>query len=272
MSEFKVGDKVCVLKNVRTNHSINAIGKIIEFDERDSTLPYNVDVHGQEGWYEASDLELIPNKNQRITSLEETVEQQQNEINELKVLVHQLRDNTTIVVKEDIKSNNELRAEVIEKSKKIIESEDKMLNKCAYRGYINEKCKSRKICDAEFIVNADKKTVVCLLKWLGEVTYKGIAKCMPSDVFNEHIGKAIALGRALNIDVSEFENAVQPDSIVLGMLVKDKNASLMDASGTVCELKKGAFGSPGYKNEKGKWNSFEYSEIIDDTNAIYEVK
>lgn len=34
------------------------------------------------------------------------------------------------------------------------------------------------------------------------------AKCNPSDVFNEHIGKAIALGRALGLDVSEFEQAV----------------------------------------------------------------
>ncbi|TKI53100.1 hypothetical protein FC756_25765, partial [Lysinibacillus mangiferihumi] len=43
-----------------------------------------------------------------------------------------------------------------------------------------------------------------------EPIHVSISKCSPNDVFNEHIGKAIALGRALGLDVSEFEQAVQP--------------------------------------------------------------
>lgn len=52
-----------------------------------------------------------------------------------------------------------------------------------------------------------------------EIYSKGIVKCNPDDVFNEHIGKAIALGRALGKDVSEFENAVQP-TLTKGQIAK----------------------------------------------------
>ncbi len=75
----------------------------------------------------------------------------------------------------------------------------------------------------EFIVNAEKRTVVCLLKGVEspDVISKGIAKCHPDEVFNADIGKAIALARALEIDVpNEFLNAVQPDEVVVGMVVK----------------------------------------------------
>src|SRR5699024_12247473 len=59
----------------------------------------------------------------------------------------------------------------------------------------------------EFVVNAEKRTVVCLLKGIDrpDMTSKGIAKCHPNEVFNADIGKAIALARALEIDVpNEF--------------------------------------------------------------------
>ncbi|MBS7716317.1 hypothetical protein KIN07_00065, partial [Vibrio cholerae] len=58
-------------------------------------------------------------------------------------------------------------------------------------------------CNVEFIVNKEKRTVVCLLRGVssGKIRAKGIAKCAPTDCFNVHIGRAIALRRALGLDV-----------------------------------------------------------------------
>lgn len=54
-----------------------------------------------------------------------------------------------------------------------------------------------------FTVNEDKRTVNALVRRIQskkEIS-KGRAKCAPGDVFNEHIGKAIALRRALGLEV-----------------------------------------------------------------------
>ncbi|KKB71921.1 hypothetical protein [Bacillus sp. FSL W8-0848] len=77
-------------------------------------------------------------------------------------------------------------------------------------------------CDAEFIVNRNKRTVVVLIKgrYSGRVYVKGIAKAAPDDCFNEHIGKAIALHRALGIEVpDEYLNAPQPTEVRVGDVV-----------------------------------------------------
>lgn len=68
-------------------------------------------------------------------------------------------------------------------------------------------------CTAEFIVNPEKFTVVCLLSgyYTKKIKSRGIAKCSPIDHFDENIGKAIALARALGKDVpDEFLDAPQP--------------------------------------------------------------
>lgn len=83
-----------------------------------------------------------------------------------------------------------------------------------------------------FSVNADKRTVVASIRYNGDpkVVYKqGRAKCAPGDVFNEHIGKAIALRRALGLEVpvEYFEvEARDSDDLAVGDVVRgniDKN-------------------------------------------------
>lgn len=62
----------------------------------------------------------------------------------------------------------------------------------------------------EYVVNKNKRTIAALLKHStrGFVVSRGIAKCAPSDCFNVHIGKAIALRRALGLEVpDEYLNA-----------------------------------------------------------------
>ncbi|QHJ97860.1 hypothetical protein C7M17_00941 [Bacillus subtilis] len=80
------------------------------------------------------------------------------------------------------------------------------------------------VCNVEFVINKKKSTVVALLKSVGRGTVKskGIAKAAPSDCFNVHIGKAIALRRALGIPLpDEYLNAPQPTEVRVGDVVSN---------------------------------------------------
>ncbi|XWU17524.1 hypothetical protein P5640_25900 [Bacillus subtilis] len=80
-------------------------------------------------------------------------------------------------------------------------------------------------CDVNFIVNRSKRTVVMLLKggYTGDIYARGIAKAAPNDCFNAHIGKAIALRRALGLTVpDEYLNAPQPTEVRVGDVVRGK--------------------------------------------------
>ena len=167
---------------------------------------------------------------------------------------------------EEEKTPNQQRAEVIRKAKEFIPKKLKgqyYLDPFHVVSFSNTKGFAASH-DVKFIVNEKKNTVVALIihEHFGDVQYRGIAKCMPTDVFNADIGKAIALGRALGLDVSEFENAVQPTEKVVGQIVKvdhreaelkpDDFTSFIGA-GTVCL--NSHYGQIGV--------------IINDTNAIY---
>ncbi|MED3626769.1 hypothetical protein P4478_06400 [Bacillus subtilis] len=78
-------------------------------------------------------------------------------------------------------------------------------------------------CDVNFIVNRSKRTVVMLLKggYTGDIYARGIAKAAPNDCFNAHIGKAIALRRALGLAVpDEYLNAPQSTEVRVGDVVE----------------------------------------------------
>lgn len=122
----------------------------------------------------------------------------------------------------------------------------------------------------EFIVNRKKRTVVALIKEYetGKVIDKGIAKCATKDVFNQWIGKAIALARALKIDVPvEFLEAVQPDETVVGMIIEYKD-------GRIAEIINDNY--RGHINVDTQTylstaREYEYhARIIEDTNAKYD--
>lgn len=172
-----------------------------------------------------------------------------------------------------VKSANQQRAELIEKAKEFVEkwtttnrnsdefSNDEFPHGLWVTGYAPT-------IEVEFHVNKYKHAVVALIKNCkdSELRAKGIAKCMPGDVFNEWIGKAIALARALKINIPvEFLEAVQPTEKVVGMVVMDDEhiggKHTLIASGE--SLKKGYahIGSPVGQD----------GIIIDDTNAQYEI-
>jgi hypothetical protein len=78
--------------------------------------------------------------------------------------------------------------------------------------------------DEKFIVNKEKRTVVCLL--VGHkskhVYARGIAKCDPIDTFNEYIGKLIAFYRAAGEEIPKiFLTVPNPKNVEDGDLVID---------------------------------------------------
>src|SRR5690625_2482698 len=113
------------------------------------------------------------------------------------------------------------RDRIIEKAKKDI---DGLRHKESgfYRVAIRERIFAQ-YCTVKFHVNKDKRTVVALLRGFrtGKVWARGIAKCAPNDCFNVHIGKAIALRRALGLEVpDEYLNAPQPTRVRKGDIVE----------------------------------------------------
>lgn len=177
-----------------------------------------------------------------------------------------------LIVEDKPKTANQLRAEIIEKAKGFVED---VLAETLPRGKEGKKDKSRQgshvydmwYTKTRFVINEEKRTVVALTtryyeENLRDILSRGIAKCMPGDVFNEHIGKAIALGRALGLDVSEFEQAVQP-TLAIGQIVKfgNEEARLIPNSETAYH-DNGTARADSYFSINGT--------IINDTNARYE--
>lgn len=150
---------------------------------------------------------------------------------------------------------NQQRAAIIEKAKKFIEEKGK--------GF-------------DFSINQNKRIIAFNI-----YTEKaGFAKCNPSDVFNEHIGKAIALGRALGLDVSEFEQAVQPSHYAVGQI--GINSLGTSYPFKVIKIGKGEVFKKHfepYTNSAGDTTkplnfedeNYKALKIINDTNAKYEV-
>lgn len=163
----------------------------------------------------------------------------------------------------DTKSANQQRAETIQRAREFVK--DKFFEGYNGVGFVVHGCSGHN--KVEFIVNKGKRTVVALLKfaYAKGVPSRGIAKCMLDEVFNADIGKAIALARALEIEIpQEFLNAVQPSEKVVGMIVDvsfGQTRELVDDDNSVILGEKCHI-----KSDNAKW-----STIIDDTNAIYEV-
>ncbi|AHN24370.1 hypothetical protein [Lysinibacillus varians] len=233
--------------------------------------------------------------------IEQRVEVLENEVAELKLIVHELRakksiePSTTNTVEDKPQmaklvdgqwqpttyeelaemmslTPNQQRAQIIEKAKKFVEenlANGRTSNRTAEKGNSTYRDNYYEV---DFFVKEGKVTAVVYWlvsneKRIAEPSNVGRAKCSPNDVFNEHIGKAIALGRALGLDVSEFEQAVQPDKPVIGMM-------FVGCEGDVREI-----ATRGHYTESSMKSAIDSKyvvdcpiQIINDTNAIYEVE
>ncbi|WP_433943636.1 hypothetical protein [Paenibacillus sp. SN-8-1] len=79
--------------------------------------------------------------------------------------------------------------------------------------------------ECEFVVNRERRTVVALVRDIESaqkrIIGRGTAKCAPNDVFNVNIGRAIALRRALGLEVpAEYLSVPGPTEVRVGDVVK----------------------------------------------------
>ena len=77
-------------------------------------------------------------------------------------------------------------------------------------------------CTVEFVVNREKRTVVALLRgaYAKEIFGKGIAKCVPGDCFNIHIGKIVGLRKALGKSIDDYMNVPNPTEVRVGDIIR----------------------------------------------------
>lgn len=258
---YKVGDKVKYVSGPENYYTIGNVYEVLTVEEDSYRITDNEG--NRHNWTSVAygRFELIsqkPTKNQRITALEQKVEAMQAEIDALKAAQKVTASAPKILVKseadiakvaEEIATRlkvrakltpNEQRKAIIDEAKAFVEAkkndvtgpvklglnlpaEGKRVSISDVYSFVSEG--TRKVCDAEFHINAERRTVTVLMKGaIPKRLYgKAIAKCAPGDVFNADIGKAIALGRALGLDVSKFEKAVQPSEVVAGMDVIHTN-------------------------------------------------
>ena len=174
-----------------------------------------------------------------------------------------------------VKSANQQRAELIQRAREFV---DNIIG--SYPNFEMDIGRfSNQAVSATFHVNAEKRTVVALVHgyFSRKLVCKGIAKCMPGDVFNVDIGKAIALARVLGIEVpQEFIHAVQPDEVVPGMVVVKHSYANIGIPQTVDYIT----GTSNYSGieEPNFWTKEKSGSLVpsqvnitDDTNAQYEV-
>lgn len=140
-----------------------------------------------------------------------------------------------------LKTANQLRAEIIEKAKRFVDATASD--------------------DTHFEINGNQVLAWRIIrKGTGYDALTGVAVCSPNDVFNEDIGRAISVGRLEGLDVSEFEQAVQPDEIVLDMVVVSKFG---DVGGVALKSDRKNYSLDYVEDEASNF------KIINDTNAQY---
>ncbi|MEA0564059.1 hypothetical protein [Lysinibacillus irui] len=166
---------------------------------------------------------------------------------------------------------NQQRAAIIEKAKEFVK-ENVANGRTSNRFKENGNSTFRNnFYDIDFFVKERKVTAVVYWlefnkKRISKPSNVGRAECSPNDVFNEHIGKAIALGRALGLDVSEFEQVVQPNEVVVGMEV---TVNYHNETRIIEQLK--SSGTVLFTNDRFDFVK-NIESIINDTNAKYEVE
>lgn len=267
-------------------------GDKVRVTSRDESVPYGTvltvsdgpygDCGGGNYYFEerltiilGGNLELAEKKrkkSERIDVLESEVARLKSEVEALKQA-----KNTTInapsvdemmrLGKSVTLTPNERRADVIKRAKTFAE-------RLTERGNVGTRfiedgngTYNKRLYLVEYHVNMEKRTVIALAKGKSGIVYeRGSAKCDPADVFNADIGKAIALGRALGLDVTEFEQAVQPTEVVVGQIVTPSEDSCYEGGAfKVVNVAEGdVYDKPG-----SGWVDVESAVILEDTDAEY---
>lgn len=272
--KFKVGDKVRILTvdgiYLASYHDyVNGdITDVIEV--ADKGQPFITAKHG------GKIIEKVSKKNERISALEAQVAELTAKF---EALENEQKPAVTLGEKPETywkgeyvgglsdldKSPNEQRKAIIAEAKAFVER---------YSGIVPDDSTPYTTEAGDTIVklfvNKEKRIVTAIPHLVhvecDEVDDKKFAKCAPDDVFNADIGKAIALGRALGLDVKRFEQAVKPTEVVVGMVVRTKYE--YGGYNDDCPTKVTGVTAKGYPEFKNGTHSSMY-EIKDDTDAQY---
>lgn len=173
-------------------------------------------------------------------------------------------------ITEELETAQEKRDKIVERAKRDVE----YLRERAYEGNEHNTGEFPAVApmghvEARFVVDKGGRKVVALLslRYLGgSPRLKGVAKCAPNDCFNVHIGKAIALRKALGIEVpDEYLNVPQPTEVRVGDIVKSNNTRYpTEGSGKVTNLIK-IYNMLGYTVEGGSTALLSEAKIDDDS-------
>ena len=297
---FKVGDKVRILDVNKiaggnshwSNGDIAEVLGVREYDgglrlTRVKTGTYNgfgpVVIRGEFAGIELVDA--TPTKKQRIKALE-------NEVEALKYRIEALENGA---IKNDETGRNYIANKMAEALKRHLESEQQTPNQ--RRKAVIERAKTF-VADMEkkalgglgkvlifttkpeYHVNKEKRVVTVLIKGaINPKLYgKAIARCALGDVFNEHIGKAIALAKAYGLEIpKEFTDAPQPE-IAVGQRIEDCVGGIDVLKDEMDRLPYSTLISGGtvrgrafHTKETSGWIAeSQITQILDDTEAQYE--
>lgn len=164
----------------------------------------------------------------------------------------------------------EIRDEIVERAKAdvkaLADEYDNYRVKSASRSY-------NYVCNAEFVVNRDKRRVTVILRGVhsGIVRAVGRAVCAPNDVFNAHIGRAIALRRALGLEVpAEYLNVSNPEEPRVGDVVEVVKTYNVGAIGVVKEIRPSGFiasdeGLTYISEGRERWGYIDTVKILEDS-------
>jgi hypothetical protein len=190
-------------------------------------------------------------------------------------------EDVEIMVTDSIKEAQQFNAqarrdEIVEQAKQDIKKIERVGRSYLTPGDTGNYTYRHRVFYVEFVVNRKKRTVVALVRdaRTGEVRERGKAKCAPDDCFNVHIGKAIALRRALGLDVpDEYLNAPQPTEVRVGDIVKSKRTGRVCKVIRFCEdvIRDTTWGRPFYTDGVYGWLGTEQVNVIDDSRDDGEV-
>jgi hypothetical protein len=169
-----------------------------------------------------------------------------------------------------VKSAQQIRDEIVERAKADVGDLRKFSGKKIPNDFVSFWPKTElphayiAMHTVEFVVNSAKRTVAVVIRCTEDgLTTRGIAKCAPGETFNAHIGRAIALYRALGLEVpAEYLTCPQPETVRVGDVVLWTNS--YDAEDTQVFTIASVL-SEGYRFVGGEWDGFETVRVIDDS-------
>jgi len=235
MAEYKVGDKVRILDVEKiaegdkywNNGDITTVAKVwkngcVQLERTIGNTKYN-----NCGLFlnEIQYIELVNTSDEMVKILDK-INSLEKRVEELEIKISTTNIYFEIESKLDSK---ELASKIIEVLKKKYEQE-KVDNNQLRKQVINEAKGLLKAHENDkqikYLVNKDKQLITCVVidEDSGKVVSQGIAKTTTriNEVYNEYIGKAIALCKALNVNADKYKNAPLPDKIIEGHIIKNK--------------------------------------------------